>query len=440
MKSSFKISIVAIGLVASVLFSAAASPAAAKVAPIDFIVEETNTTLGQNEFFEEIESIEINNDFEILEIEDEAIRPTEVKKKPAVSSQKPSSSQTTSSQITSSQKPSSQPSSSQSTSSQQPSSQNPSSESTTTPPSSAVSAHTTFFNMLPLNVDTPTPAPAVNYLSNTVAATHSDSSGEVLKFKSGSTTYSLPVKEALKHVVANEMNNAMTLEAIKAQVVATHTYIKYYNDNGSIPSVGYKSTIPSKVNQAVEEVYNIVMTYNGKAIYSPYHACSAGSTQSSKEVWGGARAYLVAVESKYDYLADTAQSKKVYKVNKTISEAKVKAEIQDHLGVTPSGDPSTWFQFHDKNNNAYTSGNYVNKITIAGKTTTGKNVRSIFGLRSACFDVKYSNGNFVFTTKGYGHGVGMSQWGAHFYAIKQGWNFEKIVCHYYKGVTLAKVA
>lgn len=444
MKSSFKISIAAIGLVASVLFSAAASPAAAKVAPIDFIVEETNTTLGQNEFFEEIESIEINNDFEILEIKDEAIRPTEVKKKPAVSSQKPSSqqqsSQTTSSQITSSQKPSSQPSSSQSTSSQQPSSQNPSSESTTTPPSSAVSAHTTFFNMLPLNVDTPTPAPAVNYLSNTVAATHSDSSGEVLKFKSGSTTYSLPVKEALKHVVANEMNNAMTLEAIKAQVVASHTYIKYYNDNGSIPSVGYKSTIPSKVNQAVEEVYNIIMTYNGKAIYSPYHACSAGSTQSSKEVWGGARAYLVAVESKYDYLADTAQSKKVYKVNKTISEAKVRAEIQDHLGVTPSGDPSTWFQFHDKNNNAYTSGNYVNKITIAGKTTTGKNVRSIFGLRSACFDVKYSNGNFVFTTKGYGHGVGMSQWGAHFYAIKQGWNFEKIVCHYYKGVTLAKVA
>ncbi len=444
MKSSFKISIAAIGLVASVLFSAAVSPAAAKVAPIDYIVEDTNALMGQNEFFEEIETIEINNDFEILEIKDEAIRPTEVKKKPAVSSQKPSSqqqsSQTTSSQITSSQKPSSQPSSSQSTSSQKPSSQNPSSESTTTPPSSAVSAHTTFFNMLPLNVDTPTPAPAVNYLSNTVAATHSDSSGEVLKFKSGSTTYSLPVKEALKHVVANEMNNAMTLEAIKAQVVASHTYIKYYNDNGSIPSVGYKSTIPSKVNQAVEEVYNIIMTYNGKAIYSPYHACSAGSTQSSKEVWGGARAYLVAVESKYDYLADTAQSKKVYKVNKTISEAKVKAEIQDHLGVTPSGDPSTWFQFHDKNNNAYTSGNYVNKITIAGKTTTGKNVRSIFGLRSACFDVKYSNGNFVFTTKGYGHGVGMSQWGAQFYAIKQGWNFEKIVCHYYKGVTLAKVA
>ncbi|MEE1280069.1 MAG: SpoIID/LytB domain-containing protein, partial [Oscillospiraceae bacterium] len=333
----------------------------------------------------------------------------------------------------------SQPSSSQQQSSQQ-SSQKPSSENTTTPPSAAASAHTTFFNLLPLNVDTPTPAPTVKYLSNTVLPTHSDSSGEVLRFKSGSTTYSLPVKEALKHVVANEMNNAMTLEAIKSQVVATHTYIKFYNDNGDTPSVGYKSTIPSKVNQAVEEVYNIIMTYNGKAIYSPYHACSAGSTQSSKEVWGGARAYLVAVESKYDYLADTAQSKAVYKVNKTISEAKVKAEIQDHLGVTPSGDPSTWFQFHDKNNSAYTSGNYINKITIAGKTTTGKNVRSIFGLRSACFDVKYSNGKFVFTTKGYGHGVGMSQWGAHFYAIKQGWNFEKIVCHYYKGVTLAKVA
>ena len=445
MKSSFKISIAAIGLVASVLLSAAVSPAAQKVASIDYIVEETDAPLGQNEFFEEIETIEINNDYELLEIKDEAIRPTEVKKKPtssqASSSKKPSSQTTSSQKPTSSQSASSQQQSSQTTSSQQQSSQQssqtPSSGNPAPPP--ATNAHTTFFNMLPLNVDTPTPAPAVNYLSNTVAPTHSDSSGEVLKFKSGST-YSLPVKEALKHVVANEVNNAMTLEAIKAQVVATHTYIKYYNDNGRIPSVGYKATIPSKVNQAVEEVYNIIMTYNGKAIYSPYHACSAGSTQSSKEVWGGEIAYLVAVESKYDYLADTVQSKKVYKVNKTISETKVKAEIQDHLGVTPSGDPSTWFQFHDKDNNAYTSGNYVNKITIAGKTTTGKNVRSIFGLRSACFDVKYSNGSFVFTTKGYGHGVGMSQWGAHFYSIKQGWNFEKIVCHYYKGVTLAKVA
>lgn len=457
MKSNLKIALSVISLLSMILVSAAAAPAASKVATLDYVVDDTFAAGEIEQTFEEIETIQINNDFEMMQVKDEALKPTVIITSPSKdsdggsssqkpsssssSSQKPSSSQGSSSQKPSSSSSSQKPSSSAGTSTQKPSSSaGSSSQQQTVEPPASNSAHTNFFNMLPLNVDTPTPAPTVKYLSNTIAPKYSDSTGEVLKFKSGSTTYTLPVKDALKHVVANEMNNAMTLEAIKAQVVATHTYIKYYNDSGSVPSVGYKSNVPSKVEQAVNEVYDIIMTYNGKAIYSPYHACSAGSTHASKEVWGGARAYLVAVDSKYDYLADTVQSKPVYKVNKTISEATVKAEIKDHLGVTPTGDPSTWFKFHEKNNNAYTSGNYVYKITIAGKTTTGKNVRSIFGLRSACFDVKYSNSNFVFTTKGYGHGVGMSQWGAHFYALKQGWNFEKIVCHYYTGVTLAKVA
>lgn len=434
MKSSLKIILSAISLVSTVLVSAAAAPAASKVTSIDYIVDE-EVMANQEEFFEEIEIPQISNDYELYNVKDETLKPTKFKEKPTEeivpdapsSSQKPGSS--------SSQKPSS----SQGSSSQKPSSsQGSSGESLQAVPPQNVE-HSSFFNMLPLNRDTQTPAPAVNYLSYNIAPKYSEGGVEILKFKSGSTSYSLPVKEALKHVVANEMNNAMTLEAIKAQVVATHTYIKYYNDSGSIPSVGYKNTVPSKVDQAVEEVYNIIATYNGKAIYSPYHACSAGSTQASKEVWGGARAYLVAVESKYDYLADTAQSKAVYKVTKTLSADTVKSKIQNKLGVTPSGDPVTWFRFLDKNSGGYTSGNYVGKIVVAGKTTTGKTVRDMLGLRSACFDVKYSNGSFVFTTKGYGHGAGMSQWGAHFYAIKQGWNFEKIICHYYKGVTLAKI-
>ena len=451
MKSNLKIALSVISLLSMILVSAAASPAASKVATLDYVVDDTFAAGEIEQTFEEIETIQINNDFEMMQVKDEALKPTVIITQPSKDSGSSSSSQKPSSSSSSSQKPSSsqgsssqKPSSSTGTSTQKPSSSaGSSSQQQTVAPPASNSAHTNFFNMLPLNRDTQTPAPTVKYLSNTVAPKYSDSTGEVLKFKSGSTTYTLPVKDALKHVVANEMNNAMTLEAIKAQVVATHTYIKYYNDSGSIPSVGYKNTIPSKVNEAVEAVYNVIMTYNGKAIYSPYHACSAGSTHASKEVWGGARAYLVAVDSKYDYLADYVngvKTKSNYLATKTISESTVKSKIIDKLGVTPSGDPSTWFKFHEKNNNAYTSGNYVYKITIAGKTTTGKKVRDIFGLRSACFDVKYSNGNFIFTTKGYGHGVGMSQWGAHFYALKQGWNFEKIVCHYYTGVTLAKVA
>ena len=85
MKSSFRISIAAVGLVACILLSAAAAPAAERIAPIDYIVEDSNAFAGQNEFFEEIETAEIQNDFEILEVKDEALKPTEVKKKPAAS-------------------------------------------------------------------------------------------------------------------------------------------------------------------------------------------------------------------------------------------------------------------------------------------------------------------------------------------------------------------
>ncbi|MBQ7799251.1 MAG: SpoIID/LytB domain-containing protein [Oscillospiraceae bacterium] len=432
MKSSLKISTAAIGLVASVLLSAAASSAADKISAVDYIVEDTMTMAGQNEFFEQmepenIEEIEIGNDFEILEIENDAsLKPPANPKKPEVStSTKPSSSPSSSANQSSSQKPSS--------------SQAPSSSGQSSTPNSSQT--------------TSTAPPVVNPNVSDIPASSVDSNGgEVLKFKANGTTYTLPVKEALKKVVSNELDGNFSYEAIKAQVVATHTYIKYYTDSGSIASVGMKSSykVGGAIDRAVEEVYNVIMTYNGKAIYCPYFAVSCGKTQASKEVWGGARAYLVSAESKYDYLADyynlsshsytSSKIKSNYLATKVISEASVKSKIQSKLGVTPSGDPSTWFRFLSEAEGGFTSGGYINKVVVGGKTTTGKNVRSIFGLRSACFDVSYSGGNFTFTTKGYGHGVGMSQWGAHFYADKDGWDYKQILSHYYKGIAFGKVS
>ena len=430
MKSSLKISIASIGLVASVLLSAAASTAADKISAVDYIVEDTMTMGGQNEFFEQmepenIEEIEIGNDFEILEIKDDStLRPPANVKKPESSSSK---------------KPSSSASSKPASSSGQSSEGKPSSSSPSSVPTSSQT--------------TSTAPPVVKPDAGAVPPSSVDSNGgEVLKFKANGKTYTLPVKEALKKVVSNELDGNFNYEAIKAQVVATHTYIKYYTDSGSIASVGMKSSykVGGKIDKAVEEVYDTIMTYNGKAIYCPYFAVSCGKTQASKEVWGGARAYLVSAESKYDYLADyynlaahsytSSKIKSNFLATKVISEANVKSKIQSKLGVTPSGDPSTWFKFLSEAEGGYTSGGYINKIVVGGKTTTGKNVRSMFSLRSACFEVSYSGGNFTFTTKGYGHGVGMSQWGAHFYADKEGWDYKQILSHYYKGIAFAKVA
>ncbi|MBE6788318.1 MAG: SpoIID/LytB domain-containing protein [Ruminococcaceae bacterium] len=423
MKSSLKISVTALGLISAVLISAAASTAADKIAAVDYIVEETPVMAGQNEFFEELETdgfngVTVLNDFEILEIEDEALRPTDNPQKPqsSTSSKAPTSSKKPqSSSAQSVQSTTSVPASSQGSSSKKPSSSQTGTSSSTT--------------------------------SSAPTTSQGAATGEVLTFKANGATHKLPVKEALKKVVSNELDGNFKFEAIKAQVVATHTYIKYYNDSGTIPSVGMKDyKVGGTIDKAVEEVYNEIMTYNGKAIYSPYFALSCGKTQASKEVWGGARAYLVSAESKYDYLADyynlskkTYTSSKIYNrylVTKTISEATVSQKIKDKCGFTPSGDPSTWFK-----ELSYTSGGYVNQISICGKsTTTGKNIRSWFSLRSADFDITYKNGNFTFTTRGYGHGVGMSQWGAHFYADKEGWNYRQILSHYYKGISFKTVS
>lgn len=86
------------------------------------------------------------------------------------------------------------------------------------------------------------------------------------------------------------------------------------------------------------------------------------------------------------------------------------------------------------------NGAYVDTITIAGKTITGRQMRETvlgFKIKSAAFDISFSGDNVVFTTHGYGHGAGMSQWGAHYYAVKEGWSYSQILSHYYQGTTLS---
>lgn len=430
MKSSLKVTVAAIGLVSSILISAVAAPATAKIGSIGYIAEKEHMAQKEEET-ELIEIEDVENTYEIIEVKNEDVKPTKVESKPV------SSAQSSSNKINSSNTTSSAPVSSQAQAQSQPA---PQVSAPSVPSESGY--RPTFVDYS--QVTTPTAVPVVIYAPSAVSATYRDQNGgEALKFKANGTTYTMSVKDALKHIVSNEVNSALTFEAIKAQVVATHSFIKYNNDNGVAPSVGYKNSIDPSVSRAVDEAYNIIATYGGRAIYAPYFSCSAGKTQSAREVWGGNVAHLVSVESKYDYLADYVngvKTKSVYLATKTLSADTVRTKIINNLGVTPSGDPSSWFKFLDEANNGYTSGGYINKIVVAGKTTTGKKIREMLNLRSACFDVTYSNGTFTFKTRGYGHGAGLSQWGAHFYAIKDGWNYQQIITHYYKGVSIATVA
>ena len=255
-----------------------------------------------------------------------------------------------------------------------------------------------------------------------------------------------PASEILAKIVSKEMTGSWNAEALKAQAVATHTYLRYqYASGNSAPAVSGRETPYASVTAAVNQVADKIMTINGKAVYTPYFASSAGRTNAASEVWGGHYSHLVSVESKYDHLANGYKGKVKFSLEDM-------EEILEDIDIEPSGDPEDWFEILN-----YTSGGYVNEMKICGQTkykSSGKS-KTINGrrmrediladggmvLRSAAFDIEYDadDEEFTFTTYGYGHGAGMSQWGAQLYAQNEGWSYKQILTHYYTGVTIQSV-
>lgn len=238
-------------------------------------------------------------------------------------------------------------------------------------------------------------------------------------------------------VVAAEMGSAHK-EALKAQAVAAYTYIAYENARGVSPSVAAKSPTAA-VKQAVQEVIGEAVYYKGSLAFTCYHATSAGKTNSSKDVWGGNYPYLISVDSSIDEDAYRFED------TKRISSDTVAAAVERQLGISLDGDPADWFEIL-----SYTDGGYVDNMAVGGETQyyydnngkyypiTGRVVReAVLGLRSACFTVEYleNRDEFLFTTYGYGHGVGMSQTGAMLMA-DQGDSYVDILEHYFPGTTV----
>jgi len=232
----------------------------------------------------------------------------------------------------------------------------------------------------------------------------------------------------LCQIVANEMGSTANKEALKAQAVASYTYIKYENEGGRVPSVGIK-TPSSAVKSAVKEVLGQKIYYNGSIISSTYFSISCGKTGNSDEYWyGNGKPYLISVDSSVDANATG------YKSTKSYSVSAMKDMLESKYGITLSDTPENWLRVAEK----FDSG-YVKAVSIDGqKTATGRDIREglcSFALRSTCFEINFDGSSFVFTTYGYGHGIGMSQWGAMLYA-QQGWSYTDILTHYYSGTTV----
>lgn len=276
--------------------------------------------------------------------------------------------------------------------------------------------------------------------ASSVVSAGSSETGEKVWVTVNGKAQELALLDVLPRIVENEIGSSSEPEALKAQAVAAHTYIRYYNDRGDAPAVSLKAVYPAnqaKMDAAIQAVADKIITVNGKAVYTPYCASSAGKTNSSADVWGGSLSHLVSVESKYD-----SQDTKNWGTKKTISVSEVKTLLETKGGITVSGEPEEWFKVIN-----YTAGGYNKNMSVCGQTQckisgktqtiTGRVLReNILSLKSAKFDVTVEGDSFIFTTYGYGHGVGMPQIGANLYAKNEKWSYQKILTHYYTGVTI----
>ena len=162
----------------------------------------------------------------------------------------------------------------------------------------------------------------------------------------------------------------------------------------------------SLIDQAVQAVSGIALLYNGEPADAVYHSISAGKTESAEVVWGSA-----------DYLSSA-----------TFTPDELREKLSSLCAM--EGEPADWIGECD-----YSSSGTVKTLQLAGATLTGQQIRSALELRSANFDLVFQDGSFVFTVRGYGHGVGMSQYGAQCMA-QQGSSYTEILSWYYPGCTV----
>lgn len=261
----------------------------------------------------------------------------------------------------------------------------------------------------------------------TEAPTVSSSGNEVFTAKYGGSVHTDDAFDLVCRIVNNEISSSFSDEAIKAQAVAAYSYVKYHKVNGLTPSVLVKSDPPQRIVDLVSSVWGKCCYYNGKVAQTVYMASSSGYTASSVNVWGGSLPYLVSVECPFDADGDPNYGKQT-----KFSENEIRSSLERYLGITLSDNPENWLTV-----TGHIDGNYVSTVDVDGQATiTGRKLRESvlsYNLRSASFDISYSDGYFIFTTYGWGHGVGMSQNGAN-YLAKLGYTYDQILKYYYTGI------
>ena len=249
----------------------------------------------------------------------------------------------------------------------------------------------------------------------------------------------LEMDEYLKGVVLAEMPASFSLEALKAQAVAARTYTtkklnsqNHICDNPAHCQAWADPTLSEyydKISQAISETTSETLTYLGEPIEAFFHSSSGGKTENSENVWSAAKPYLISVDSPGE-----DEIMRSFYSTKEITYAEMKHKINNYKNkeLISTTNLKNKIKILSK-----TDGNRVKEIKIQNATLTGVEIRNIFELRSANFDIELKEKSIVFKVNGYGHGVGMSQWGAEVMA-RNGSNYKEILYHYYPGTLVER--
>ncbi len=262
---------------------------------------------------------------------------------------------------------------------------------------------------------------------------------EIKVLKENNKIENISLEDYIIGVVAAEMPALFHEEALRAQAIASRTYALYKIENSDVnydvtTDVTTQSYITieemktkwegdfdlyyDKIKTIVKETENLVMYYNDEVICSFYFSISNGRTEDAANVFGTSLDYIVPVESPLD------KNVAYYETNTTFT----KENFCSLLNIS--------CDFITIQNIIHNESGYIDTIIINNKEFKGTELRNLLGIRSADINIEISD-EIIVTTKGYGHGVGMSQHGANEMA-KLGSNYEEILNHYYKNIEILK--
>ena len=282
------------------------------------------------------------------------------------------------------------------------------------------------------------------------AMTQASPDAQTVRLLDSGAVTELSMEDYLTGVLLSEMPADFEAEARKAQAVAARTFtcrkrLRSKHEEADVcadPSCCQAWTsreqlrqkygenfdaVWSAAREAVRQTEGEVLTYDGQLIDAVYFSCSGGATEAAVAVWGTDVPYLQAVESPGEEAAPRFSSRAVFSPEEFSQRL-----MKESPDVRLDGSPDAWL-----GETTTSAGGGVAACSIGGISFSGTQLRRMFALNSSRFTLSYQDGNFVFDVTGFGHRVGMSQYGAQTMA-QLGFSYRTILEYYYQGAELEK--